>query len=162
MPATYVELDLPRPEVLIERRADGSLILTSPDALQPYPDRITDRLFETARRHPERTLIARRIDGGDWRRVSYGEAAKLVVDIAGNLARRDLGPERPIVILSGSSIEHALLSFAALHAGIPFASVTPAYSLLSPDLAKLKYKDPNRRNPTPSQTQKLKELVFRT
>lgn len=63
----------------------------------------------------------------------------MVRSVAGALRKRGLGPDRPIAILSGSSIEHGLLTFAALHAGVPFASVTPAYSLLSSDHAKLRH-----------------------
>ncbi|SMH54330.1 feruloyl-CoA synthase [Mesorhizobium australicum] len=135
----YVALNVPAPAVDVERRGDGVLMLRSPDPLRDYPDRLTDRLFETAAAYPERVLIAQRIDGGDWRRVTYGEAARFVRTIAGALRRRGLGPDRPIVILSGSSIEHGLLTFAALHAGVPYASVTPAYSLLSTDYAKLRH-----------------------
>lgn len=135
----YVALDVPAPAVEVERGDGGVLVLRSPDPLRDYPDRLTDRLFQTAAAHPERVLIAQRGDGGDWRRVTYGEAARLVRRIAAGLRRRALGPDRPIAILSGSSIEHGLLTFAALHAGVPYASVTPAYSLLSTDFAKLRH-----------------------
>jgi len=137
--ARYLKLNLPEPAVSVERRADDSLLLRSPEPLLPYPDRITDRLFQTAAEAPDRTVIAQRVAGADWRRVSYGEAAGLVRRLAQALRRRGLSAERPLIMLSGSSIEHALLAFAALHAGVPYASVTPAYALLSSDYAKLRH-----------------------
>jgi feruloyl-CoA synthase len=51
--------------------------------------------------------------------------------------RRKLSPERPIVVLSDNGIDHALLTLAAMHAGIPLAALSPAYSLMSKDFAKL-------------------------
>ena len=45
------------------------------------------------------------------------------------LLARDLSPGRPIVILSGNDVEHALLGLAAIHVGIPYAPVSPAYAL---------------------------------
>ena len=59
--------------------------------------------------------------------------------IASALLARGLSAERPVVILSGNSIDHALLAFGALYAGIPFCPVSPAYSLVSRDYGKLAY-----------------------
>ena len=58
--------------------------------------------------------------------------------IAAALLARDLSPERPIAILSGNDIEHALLGLAAMHVGIPYAPISVPYSLLSQDFGKLK------------------------
>ena len=46
--------------------------------------------------------------------------------------------ERPIAILSGNDIEHALLALAAMLVGIPYAPISPAYSLMSSDFGKLR------------------------
>ena len=43
------------------------------------------------------------------------------------------------MILSGNSLDHALVAFGALYAGIPFCPVSPAYSLVSKDYGKLAY-----------------------
>ena len=43
------------------------------------------------------------------------------------------------MILSGNSIDHALIAFGALYAGIPFCPVSPAYSLVSRDYGKLSF-----------------------
>ena len=59
--------------------------------------------------------------------------------IATALLRRELSPERPIVILSGNDIEHALLGLAAMYVGIPYAPISPPYSLISSDFGKLKH-----------------------
>ena len=49
-----------------------------------------------------------------------------------------MSAERPLVILSDNSIEHALFALAAMHVGVPVASISPAYSLMSKDFDKLK------------------------
>lgn len=138
--APYVDLDLGPTAVEWESRPNGALVMRATDPLRSYPERLTDRLFETAREAPDRVLIAQREDGtGPWRRVTYGEAAPLVEAIAAALHARGLSAERPVVMLSGSSVEHALLAFGALRAGVPYAAITPAYSLLDSSLEKLRH-----------------------
>ena len=52
--------------------------------------------------------------------------------------QRGLSAEHPVAILSDNGIDHALLMLGALHVGIPVAPISPAYSLMSKDHAKLK------------------------
>jgi feruloyl-CoA synthase len=111
----------------------------STEALAPYPDRITDRLLHWAAVAPDRTLVAKRHLGGDWRRVSYAEALQSARSIAQGLLDLGLSAERPIVILSDNDIEHLLLALGALLAGVPFAPISPAYSLVSQDYGKLRH-----------------------
>jgi feruloyl-CoA synthase len=126
-------------EVTMERRADGTIHLRSPHKLAPYPAKLTERLEHWARMVPDRTFLAQRHASGDWRRLSYGETLDQVRRIGEALLQRDLSPQRPIVILSGNDIEHALLGLAANFVGIPYAPVSPAYALLSSDFNKLRY-----------------------
>ena len=122
-----------------EPRADGSVRVTSTEALQPYATRLTDRLLHWAEVAPERTLVAKRVDGGDWRRVSYAEALASARGIAQALLDRGLSVERPLAILSDNDIEHLLLGLGAMLAGVPYAPVSAAYSLLSQDHGKLRH-----------------------
>jgi feruloyl-CoA synthase len=126
-------------DVEIDRRLDGTIHLKSPHALAPYPAKLTERLEHWAATAPNRTFLAQRRTNGDWRRISYGETLAQVRRIAEALLKRDLSTERPIVILSGNDIEHALLGLAAIYVGIPYAPVSPAYALLSSDFNKLRY-----------------------
>jgi len=121
------------------RRADGATVVVSREPLAPYPERLTDRLIEWATRDPDRILVAKRVGGGDWRRVSYGEALHSARAIAQALLDRDLSPERPVAILSDNDIEHLLLALGAMFAGVPFAPISPAYSLVSQDYGKLRH-----------------------
>jgi feruloyl-CoA synthase len=142
-------LDVPAPpvrpvrlapaEVTVERRPDGALMLRSPHALAHYPDKITERLEFWAGRTPDRTLFAQRAPGGGWRSVSYAQALEAARRIGAALLRRDLSAERPIMILSGNDNEHALIGLAANYVGIPYAPISPAYSLISSDFGKLRH-----------------------
>jgi feruloyl-CoA synthase len=125
-------------DVRVERRSDGSILLHSPQPLEPYPTKLTGRLEHWARVAPDRTLFAQRAQDGGWRRVSYAQALREARRIGQALLRRNLSAERPIAILSGNDIEHALLTLGALYAGIPHAPISPAYSLVSIDLARLR------------------------
>src|SRR6266849_4770537 len=126
-------------DVEIERRANGTIHLRSPHELAPYPAKLTERLEHWAACAPKRTFLAQRQANGDWRRLSYGETLEQVRRIGEALLERDLSPERPIAILSGNDIEHALLGLAAIFVGIPYAPISPAYALLSSDFGRLRY-----------------------
>jgi feruloyl-CoA synthase len=123
--------------VVAERRA-GGLYLRSPHALAGYPRTMTERLDEWARRAPERLFLAQRAPDGSWRRLTYGEARKRARRVAAALLERRLSAERPLAVLSGNDIEHALLELAAMYIGVPYAPVSPAYSLVSTDFAQLR------------------------
>src|SRR5512145_19452 len=89
----------------VERRSDGSLLLRPQGTLPEYPARLIDFLEHWATLAPERTAVARRGANGDWRRVSYCELLERVKRVAAGLASRDLSEQRPILIVSGNSIE---------------------------------------------------------
>jgi feruloyl-CoA synthase len=125
------------PLCTLARRADGSLVLESPVPLGGYPRAVTDRLVFWAERAPERTFLAERADEG-WRKVSYRDALATVRSLSEGLLGLGLGPARPLALLSGNGVDHALLTLAAMHVGIPAAPISPAYSLASQDLAKLR------------------------
>jgi len=127
------------PDVLLERRADGSTLLRSPEPLAAFPGKLTERFAHWAREAPDRIFIAERDPNGAWRKVSYGEAFARFRAIAQALLDRKLTAERPVVILSDNDVEQALVALAALHVGIPFAPVSSAYSLVSTDFEKLRY-----------------------
>lgn len=124
--------------VSIERGEDGSIHVRSPHALPDYPDRMTDRLVHWAEQTPDRIFIAGR-DGDNWRKLTYADVLDTIQRIGRSLLDRGLSVDRPIAILSGNDIEHALLGLAAQYVGIPYAPVSPAYALISTDYAKLKY-----------------------
>jgi feruloyl-CoA synthase len=126
--------------VKVKRDPDGVLRLRANEPLQPYPDRFQDHLWQWAKECPSRIFLAERRPGQEgWAAITYAETAEQVGLIAQSLAERNLGPERPILILSGNAIEHQLLGLAALYAGVPYAPISVAYSLVSQDLSKLKY-----------------------
>src|SRR3954452_210224 len=124
------------PAVEVERRDDGVIYLRPRIALGDYPVRLTDRLHHWANAEPNRIFMAER-DGRGWRQLSYAQLLAASRRIGSALIARGLSAERPLVILSGNSIDHALIAFGALYAGIPFCPVSPAYSLVSKDYGKL-------------------------
>src|SRR5713226_4630948 len=127
------------PAVSIDRRDDGTIYLRPKIALGEYPDRLTDRLHHWAKAEPNRIFMAERDKGDVWRQITYAHLLDFSRHIASALLARGLSADRPIVILSGNSIDHALVAFGALYAGIPFCPVSPAYSLISRDYGKLGY-----------------------
>ncbi|MEP7296867.1 MAG: feruloyl-CoA synthase [Burkholderiales bacterium] len=125
-------------------RADGSTLIHSVEPLQPYPQRLTDRLVHWAGVKPDHTLAAKRIkrdDGstGEWCRLSYAEALAGARSIAQAFIDLGLSADRPVMILSDNDLEHLLVGLGAMLAGVPFAPVSAAYSLISQDYGKLRH-----------------------
>ena len=126
-------------QAALEVRADGIQVLRSTEPLGPYPERITDRLEQWAREVPDRTFVAKRVNGGDWRRISYAEMLQRAQAVGQALVNRGLSAERPVVILSDNDLEHLTLVMGALWVGVPHATISSAYSVIAQDYGKLKY-----------------------
>jgi feruloyl-CoA synthase len=126
------------PRFEIAHRADGSVLMRQSDPLPEHLPLVADYLDHWADKTPDATWIARRDAGGDWRRISYGQARDMAQRLGAGLLARGLGPDRPLLILSENSLEHALLAMGCIYVGIPFAAVSPAYSLVSKDHGKLR------------------------
>jgi feruloyl-CoA synthase len=122
----------------IERRPDGTIVMRSPHRLGEYPDHLTQRLDHWAAAAPDRVFLAQRTAAGPWRTLSYAQTLAQVQSIAQALIDRSITAERPVAILSGNDIEHALLGLAAMYVGIPYAPISVPYSLMSSDFGKLR------------------------
>lgn len=121
----------------VERRSDGALIMRSPAPLGPYARSLGEYVVRWALEKPNAVFLAQR-DGDRWRTLTWADAHTRVRRIGAALIRRKLSAERPVAILSDNSIEHALLTLACMHVGIPAAPISSAYSLLSKDFRKLR------------------------
>jgi feruloyl-CoA synthase len=128
----------PPADVETSRRPDGSLVVRPLHPLGPYPDKLTERLDHWAAAAPERVFLAERKRNGAWRTANYSQMRARARSVAQALLNRPLSADRPIAILSGNDIEHAILGLGAMYAGIPFAPISPAYSLVSSDFGKLR------------------------
>jgi len=126
------------PAVTLEDRPDGTRLFRSALALPDYSRCSGEWLERWAAETPDAILIAERGADGEWVKVSYGEALARVYRIATWLLGQKLSPERPVLVLSDNSIEHALLMLACLHVGVPVSPVSPGNSLLSKDFVKLR------------------------
>ena len=123
----------------VKTERNGSTYLLAEQPLQPYPQRLTDRLQHWASTAPQRTWMARRNSAGTWVEISYAQAWDSAQRIGQSLLNRGLNAEKPVAILSENSLEHALLALGCMAVGVPYCSVSPAYSLLSQDFAKLRH-----------------------
>lgn len=120
-------------------RPDGTVIVDCCDPLGAYPRVITEKLEHWSLVAPDRVFLAQRDANRAWRTVGYAQAFNHVRAIGQALLHRDLSPERPVMILSGNDIEHALLGLAAMHVGIPYAAVSVPYSTVAADFARLRH-----------------------
>jgi feruloyl-CoA synthase len=135
----YKKINTIKVDIEMQNRADGTTLLYSTIPLEPHPYRLTERLKHWAKVAPNRVFIGRKNEAGLWDTLSYAETFCKIKNIAQALLNRDISASKPIAILSENSIEHGLLALAAMHIGIPYSAITPAYSLRSTDFSKLKH-----------------------
>ena len=121
------------------REQQGVYYIHPREALEPYPEVLSQRLYENAERYPDRLFVSRRGADGQWQSYTYAQALAAVRNIAQALLAYDLSAERPLMILSENSLETFLLNFGAMVAGKPYAYVAPAYSLVAETPDKLRH-----------------------
>ena len=143
-PAKYRAMRYGITRVTRTQTPEGIQYVQAEQPLQHHPQRMTDKLLHWARVSPERTFMARRKrlpDGstGDWEHLVYAQALAGARRIGQALLGRQLNADRPVVILSENSLEHAILSLGCMMVGVPFCPVSPAYSTVSQDFDKLRH-----------------------
>ena len=138
MPAPFKALELAPAKVDVTCRSGGTMLLRSPHALGAYPRCTTDKLLHWAAATPKAPFIAER-EGAQWRKLTYAQTADHMRALGQALIDAELGADKPLLILSGNSVDAALLSLAAQHVGVPVAPVSVAYSLQSTDHLKLRH-----------------------
>lgn len=137
--ARYRKAPFPEPQLALERRADGTLILSSPVPLAPPEVRcVSEYLPLWAAARAEVPMFCQRGADGAWRHLTYRDMWQTVRALGSALLALELPPGQPLMLLSGNSIEYAAMVLAADYAGVAIAPVSPAYSLLSSDFARLK------------------------
>ena len=124
------------PHIGAEARDDGTVVLQGDD-LAPYAPSMAHLFRAGAAAHPERVLATQPAAGGRSS-LTWGEAREQADAIAQSLLDRELGLDRPLVVLSGNSLEHLVLMLGAFTAGVPIVSLSTAYSLLSRDHARVR------------------------
>ena len=134
----------------VERRENGVIYIRSPEPLGRYPVRVTDRLEWWAAEAPKRVFLARRRPDREWQTTTYADTLTRVRRLASGLLEHGLSSSRPLMILSGNSLEHGLLALAAMYVGIPYAPIAPAYSLAVREFSALADARARRRCSTTS------------
>lgn len=128
----------PPPSVTVERRADGSVILSSPLSLGAVPRSLAHVFDEQAGRTPDAVFMRQRDATGGWRGISYAAARRGANGLAQWLIDRGLGDGDVVSFLSEPSIEHGIAAIGVQRSGAAIAPVSVAYSLTATDHAQLR------------------------
>ncbi len=135
----FIDVEMASRSVEVEDCGGGEIILRNPVEPVAYPVQLGLYLRQHAAATPERTFLAERGPEGEWRHLSYGDALAKVNGISQYLIDHGYTADRPVAVFSDNSVNFALLMMGAMQIGIPFLPVSPAYSLMSQDFAKIKY-----------------------
>ncbi len=128
-------------DLVLETREDGVILGHASEEEQSYSDNVLQWLRYWGGAEPGHIFLAERPAPGapGWNSITYAETYEKMRSLALAFLNRGVSVERPIAVLSGNSIDHALVALAAMYIGVPYAPVSPAYSLISQDFSKLKH-----------------------
>jgi feruloyl-CoA synthase len=118
----------PEVSVDVDERSDGTLLLRTVAADAGIPRSIAAALVERAERLGERTFLAQRGADDEWRRISYGDARLIAARVAGWFASREPARAERVLIVTGNSLAHAMLTYGAAFAGVPVCPVSVQYA----------------------------------
>jgi feruloyl-CoA synthase len=135
----FLKIKTVKIDIKKESHTEGSILLTSTVPLKKSPHRMTQRLVYWANKTPDKVFLGQKDANGDWKTLTYRETYEKVQCIAQYLLNSGVSVEKPLAILAENTIEHGLMALAALHIGIPYSVIAPAYSLRSTDYAKLRH-----------------------
>ena len=127
-----------RPWITSERRPDGTVLLRSTAELGPHAEHLGQELRRWAEATPDAVLATAPEVAGGRQELTYREARRAADALAGGLLHLGATPDRPVMLLSGNSLDHLLLTLACYTAGVPAVPVSVAYSLQSADHHQLR------------------------
>lgn len=135
---TYRAVSFPPTQTVCERRPDGSILMRS----ARKPAEVSQSSYAAwvpywAERRGSSLALCERDAGGAWRSLTWSSLWSQVQAVAAALLEMNLGRQRQLMLLSGNSIEQAVLLLAAEYVGVPAAPVSPAYSLQGGDFIRL-------------------------
>ncbi|WP_037493618.1 AMP-binding protein [Sneathiella glossodoripedis] len=135
----YLELNRPKPDISVQKSKDGSYLITNNISIGEYEKNIANYWLKSAEEVPDRACLVKCSPDEDWPQLTFKEAADKADQISTWLLNNGYNAETPVLILSGNSFAHALLTMAALQIGVPIAPLSPSYSLMSADFERLRY-----------------------
>jgi feruloyl-CoA synthase len=126
------------PNVQIERRESGELILTSGYALDSLPKSLAQIMVERVQAHPSRSIICEKSSTGEFESLSYGDAHLRAMGVATHLLAQGANEQTPLMILSGASRAHFIVQLGALYARVPVVPVSISYTTVEPAFSKFR------------------------
>jgi feruloyl-CoA synthase len=129
----------PKPDISIKSREDGSYILTNNVKVDVDIQNIAEYWRKSAKEFPNRAFLIQCNPSDEWPELTYEQARKSADAVSSWLIKTGFDENTPIMLLSGNSFEHALLSMGALQIGVPLAPASPSYSLMGGDFSKLRH-----------------------
>jgi feruloyl-CoA synthase len=135
----FRDVRFPSAEMTVETRSDGSLVVTPVIKLKEYIPNLSVVMSQQAKDRPEQPYLKERDANGEWFAISYAEVFRDSSAVAAWLLKQGIDNSRPVLILSGNSIHHAVFKYGAMAAQIPVCPVSINYSLIGGDYGRLKH-----------------------
>ena len=121
----------------VQRRDNGEILLSCPYPIGALPLDMAQLFIERAEQFPDRVLIAEQNSEGQWLQLTYSDAVRQCRSVAQWLINQGASIEKPLAILSNSSINHFLMAWGALFARVPYTPVSVSYSTVKGAYSKL-------------------------
>ena len=127
-------------DLAVERRSDGAIVLRSRIPLREFEPCLPRVLaVQAARLGDKPYLVQRQGPQRAWTPHSYTQTKRDTDAIAQWLLNRGIARDRPILLLSGNSIAHALVKFGGMAVGVPACPVSANYGLMDSNFTRLRH-----------------------
>lgn len=134
----YRDAGLTRPTVVHETRADGTMLMRAVEGpLSVSELGFSGLVARWAQERGDQVAFAQREGDKGWRQLTWLQFQQQMLSVAAGLLDLGLSQQRPLMILSGNSLEQVVLIAACDYIGVPSAPVSPAYALLSEAFTRL-------------------------
>jgi feruloyl-CoA synthase len=138
--APFRQTDFLPVDLAVERRGDGAIVLRSRIPLQEFEPCLPRVLARQAARLADKPYLVQRLGPQRaWTPHSYADTKRDTDAIAQWLLNRGVARDRPILLLSGNSIAHALVKFGGMAVGIPACPVSANYGLMDASFTRLRH-----------------------
>jgi feruloyl-CoA synthase len=135
----FRKLNRPVPNISVSENEDGSCVLKSNVPLGHVEENVAFYWRRSAEEFPDKAFLIQCSSKKEWPELSYIQARQQADEISSWLLNRGFGPEKSVMILSGNSFAHAILTMGAIQVGVPVIPVSPSYSLMGSGFDKLRY-----------------------
>lgn len=135
----FRDVNFPSAEMEVSMQDDGAIVIRPVAALSDLLPNLPKLLAQQSESHASKPYLKQRDAHDNWEAASYSETFRDSSAVAAWLIKQSFDQTKPMLILSGNSILHAVFKYGAMAARVPVCPVSTNYALSGGDYARLNH-----------------------